>query len=397
VFRGIDSKVYYMTDTDAYVQLINYSGCGNTVNANHPVTTQLILDSLRHWVQEYHVDGFRFDLASCLCRDGLGKPIAAPPLIRAITKDPILKECKLIAEPWDLGMYQVGSFPNWDRWSEWNGIYRDDVRRFIKGDGGVKKSLAQRLCGSADLYQVNNRKPFHSLNFVVAHDGFTLKDLVSYNQKHNDANGEGNNDGSNDNFSWNCGVEGDTGDEGILRLREKQMRNILVVLMLSQGTPMILSGDEYGHTCYGNNNWYGHDSEMTWFDWGKLERSPGSDLFRFASELIKLRKSHSALGRSEFVGGGDITWHEDNWDNDDSRFLAFTWHDHQGGNDLYCALNSHHFAIEVGLPYAPHGKRWCRVVDTNLPPPKDFTPGGNKGVESIYTVEAFSSIVLIAK
>lgn len=304
-----------MTDTNAYVQLINYSGCGNTVNANHPVVTQLILDSLRHWVQDYHVDGFRFDLASCLCRgdtkgvffsrfaflDGLGNPISAPPVIRAIAKDPILKNCKLIAEPWDLGMFQVGQFPNWDRWSEWNGIYRDDIRRFVKGDSGTKKGLAHRLCGSADLYQHNQRKPYHSINFVVAHDGFTLHDLVSYNYKHNETNGENNNDGTNDNLSWNCGSEGKTGDEGIRRLRQKQMRNFMTVLMLSQGTPMILAGDEYGHTCFGNNNWYGHDSSMTWFHWDQLEHSENADLCRFVSELVKFRKEHPALGRSEFV------------------------------------------------------------------------------------------------
>lgn len=234
--------------------------------------------------------------------DELGRPLAAPPVIRAIAKDPILKNCKLIAEPWDLGMYQVGHFPNWDRWSEWNGVFRDDVRRFVKGDGGMKQALARRLCGSADLYQTNNRKPFHSINFVIAHDGFTLHDLVSYNEKHNDANGENNNDGSNDNFSWNCGAEGETGDEGIRRLRQKQMRNMMVVLMISQGTPMILSGDEYGHTCNGNNNWYGHDSGMTWFQWDKLKNGEGADLFRFVSELIQFRKEHPALGRSEFVG-----------------------------------------------------------------------------------------------
>ena len=175
--------------------------------------------------------------------DDLGRPLPAPPVIRAISKDPVLKDCKLIAEPWDLGMYQVGKFPNWDRWSEWNGVYRDVVRRFVKGDGGMKKALAQCLCGSADLYQTNNRKPFHSINFVIAHDGFTLRDLVSYNQKHNSANGENNNDGSNDNFSWNCGTEGETGDEGVRRLRQKQMRNMMVILMMSQGTPMILPNE----------------------------------------------------------------------------------------------------------------------------------------------------------
>lgn len=239
--------------------------------------------------------------------DDLGRPIASPPVIRAIAKDPVLKDCKLIAEPWDLGMFQVGSFPNWDRWSEWNGIYRDDIRRFVKGDAGMKQALAQRLCGSADLYHQNDRRPYHSINFIVAHDGFTLHDLVSYNSKHNDRNGENNNDGNNDNLSWNCGAEGETGDEGIQRLRQKQMRNMMTVLMMSQGTPMILAGDEYGHSCGGNNNWYGHDSPMTWFRWDKAENGQGADLYRFVSELIKLRKEHPTLGRSSFVGYVTLT------------------------------------------------------------------------------------------
>ncbi|XP_048497909.1 isoamylase 3, chloroplastic isoform X6 [Beta vulgaris subsp. vulgaris] len=206
-FRGIDNKVYYMVDGDG--KLMNYSGCGNTLNCNHPVVMELILDSLRHWVNEYHVDGFRFDLASVLCRGTDGLPLDAPPLVKAIAKDAVLSKCKIIAEPWDCGgLYLVGQFPNWDRWAEWNGKYRDDVRRFIKGDCGLKGSFATRISGSADLYRVNKRKPYHSINFIIAHDGFTLYDLVSYNFKHNESNGEGGNDGCNDNYSWNCGFEG---------------------------------------------------------------------------------------------------------------------------------------------------------------------------------------------
>nr|XP_009759758.1 PREDICTED: isoamylase 3, chloroplastic-like [Nicotiana sylvestris] len=198
-----------MVDLNNNGQLLNFSGCGNTFNCNHPVVMELILESLRHWVTEYHVDGFRFDLASVLCRGTDGTPINAPPLVKAIAKDSVLSRCKIIAEPWDCGgLYLVGKFPNWDRWAEWNGKYRDDIRRFIKGDAGMKGNFATRVAGSADLYRVNKRKPYHSVNFVIAHDGFTLYDLVSYNSKHNDANGEGGNDGCNDNFSWNCGVEG---------------------------------------------------------------------------------------------------------------------------------------------------------------------------------------------
>ncbi|XP_073104275.1 isoamylase 3, chloroplastic isoform X4 [Elaeis guineensis] len=234
-FRGIDNKVYYMMDLKNNAELLNFSGCGNTLNCNHPVVMELILDSLRHWVEEYHVDGFRFDLASVLCRGNDGTPLNAPPLVKAIAKDYVLSRCKIIAEPWDCGgLYLVGRFPNWDRWAEWNGKYRDDVRRFIKGDPGMKGTFATRVSGSSDLYQVNKRRPYHSINFVIAHDGFTLCDLVSYNFKHNDANGEGGKDGTNDNLSWNCGFEGETDDVNVLSLRSRQMKNFHVVLMISQ-------------------------------------------------------------------------------------------------------------------------------------------------------------------
>ncbi|GMH43723.1 hypothetical protein BSKO_11645 [Bryopsis sp. KO-2023] len=397
-FRGIDNRVYYMVDTTKYVQLINYSGCGNTVNSNHPVVAQLIVDSLKHWVEEYHVDGFRFDLASCLCRDGSGKPIPAPPLIRQISKDPVLKNVKLIAEPWDLGMYQVGSFPNWDIWAEWNGKYRDDVRKFVIGEPGMKNDLATRIAGSADLYQTNARKPYHSINFVVAHDGFTLSDLVSYNSKHNEPNGERNQDGTNDNFSWNCGEEGETSDEGVFWLRQKQMRNMMVILMMSQGTPMILAGDEFGQSRYGNNNWYGHDSVMTHVLWPEPNENIRQNLFRFFAGLIDFRKNHPLLGRGEFLNPGDVSWHESNWEDDESRFLAFSLHDRGvGGGDIYCAMNAHGFSINCPLPPPPRGHKWCRVIDTNLASPKDYTPGGNNGVDSVYDIQSHSCIVLLAK
>jgi len=396
-FRGIENSTYYMTDPTQYVQLINYSGCGNTINANHPVVTQLIIDSLVHWVTEYHVDGFRFDLASCLCRDDKGRPMQAPPLIRAISKHPLLSKVKLIAEPWDIGMYQVGNFPNWDIWAEWNGMYRDDMRKFIKGDAGMKRAFATRIAGSSDLYAKNQRRPYHSINFITCHDGFSLYDLVSYNAKRNDANGEGNRDGSNDNFSWNCGAEGETGDPGVRALRQRQMRNFLVALMLSQGVPMFVMGDEMGKTHGGNNNWYGHDHKMTALNWAPLsqEDSEQSNLFRFTKELIAFRRGHPALGQDNFPGPSDIIWHENNWHNDESRFLAFTIKG-KGGPDIYAAFNSHSFQVDVGLPPAPSGTRWCRLVDTNLPAPRDFTPGGNRGVDAKYGVQGFSCIVLVA-
>jgi isoamylase len=396
--RGIDNKTYYMTNTEQYEQMLNYTGCGNTVNANHPYVSKFILDSLKHWVREYHVDGFRFDLASALCRDEKGTPLASPPVIRAIAKDPELSHVKLIAEPWDCGgLYQVGSFPNWDRWSEWNGSYRDVMRRFIKGDEGCKSDFARRISGSSDLYHVNKRKPYHSINFITAHDGFTLRDLVSYNEKHNMANGESNNDGSNDNLSWNCGSEGVTNDAAVNGLRWRQMKNFQVALMISQGTPMMLMGDEYGHTRGGNNNTYGHDNELNNFQWSELDKQK-KHFFRFSSEMIKLRRSHPLLGREEFLSDHDVTWHEDRWDDPTSKFLAFTLHDRGlGGGDLYIAFNAHEFYVDAALPSPPHGKAWYRIVDTNLPSPEDFIAEGKPGVEQRYNVAPRGSIILLAK
>ncbi|XP_019175308.1 PREDICTED: isoamylase 3, chloroplastic isoform X2 [Ipomoea nil] len=394
-FRGIDNKVYYMVDLDNNGRLLNYSGCGNTLNCNHPVVMELVLDSLRHWVTEYHVDGFRFDLASVLCRGTDGTPLDAPPVIRAIAKDSVLSRCKLISEPWDCGgLYLVGKFPNWDRWAEWNGIYRDDIRRFIKGDAGMKGKFASRVSGSADLYMVNKRKPYHSVNFVIAHDGFTLHDLVSYNSKHNDANGEGGNDGSNDNFSWNCGAEGETSDANIKALRSRQMKNFHLALMISQGTPMMLMGDEYGHTRYGNNNSYGHDTAINNFQWGQLEARK-DDHFRFFSELIKYRLGNHHFRREHFIGK-DVTWHEDNWDNYESKFLAFTLHDGNGG-DIYLAFNAHHYSVAAALPLPPKNRHWYRVVDTTLESPSDCVLDGVPGISGIYNVGPYSAILLEAK
>ncbi|CAH9085727.1 unnamed protein product [Cuscuta epithymum] len=394
-FRGIDNKVYYMVDVDNKPQLLNYSGCGNTLNCNHPTVMELILDSLRHWVAEYHVDGFRFDLASVLCRGINGTPLDSPPIIRAIAKDSVLSRCKIIAEPWDCGgLYLVGKFPNWDRWAEWNGIYRDDIRRFMKGDAGMKGSFATRVSGSADLYKVNKRKPCHGVNFVIAHDGFTLYDLVSYNSKHNDANGEGGNDGCNDNFSWNCGVEGETSDANIKAIRSRQMKNFHLALMISQGTPMMLMGDEYGHTRYGNNNSYGHDTAINHFQWRQLEARK-DDQFRFFSELIRYRLSHHHFRREHFIGKKDVTWHEDNWDNYESKFLAFSLHD--GNGDIYLAFNAHHYAVKAALPSPPNNRQWYRVVDTNLESPNDCVRDGVPGLRGTYNVAPYSAILLEAK
>ncbi|KAM7258061.1 hypothetical protein ACFE04_013802 [Oxalis oulophora] len=395
-FRGIDNKTYYMLDLNNNAQLLNFSGCGNTFNCNHPVVMELILDSLRHWVVEYHVDGFRFDLASVLCRGTDGSPLSAPPLISAIAKDSTLSRCKIIAEPWDCGgLYLVGGFPNWDRWGEWNGKYRDDMRRFIKGDSGMKGSFATRVSGSADLYCVNNRKPYHGVNFIIAHDGFTLYDLVSYNFKHNDANGEGGNDGSNDNLSWNCGFEGETDDGHIKALRSRQMKNFHLALMTSQGVPMMLMGDEYAHTRYGNNNSYGHDTSINNFLWDRLDAHKNGH-FRFFSQVIKYRQTRQVFRHENFLGKSDVTWHENNWDNPDSKFLAFTLHDSNGG-DIYLAFNAHDYHVKVSVPSPPQNKRWFRVVDTNLESPNDIIPEGVAWQDSAYNVAPYSSLLLEAK
>jgi isoamylase len=396
-FRGLDNETYYMME-DSAAAYKNYTGCGNTFNCNHLVVQRLVLDSLRHWVDEYHVDGFRFDLTSAMTRGEDGEPLQRPPVIRGIAKDETLLRTKLFAEPWDCGgLYQVGSFPNWDRWGEWNGRYRDVLRRFVKGDGGLKSELACRLSGSADLYHNNNRKPYHSLNFITAHDGFTLRDLVSYNDKHNDANGEQNRDGCNDNDSWNHGGEGDGVNDAVQALRVRQMKNLHLALMVSQGTPMVLMGDEYGHTRGGNNNTYGHDNHLNNFDWDELEKQRDG-YFRFMGGLCKFRVAHPLLGRGEFLNDQDVTWHEDNWDNAESRFLAFTLHDKgQGGGDLYIALNAHEFYVDAPLPPPPGGKTWHRVVDTNLPSPSDFTPAGESGCGARYNVAPRASVMLVAK
>jgi isoamylase len=277
-FRGIDAGAYYQQDSEG--NLLNSSGCGNVIAGNSSLGMDLILSSLQHWVTEYRVDGFRFDLASCLCRGADGEPLDDPPLIRAIAKDPVLVAAgtKLIAEPWDCGMYQVGTFPAHGAWAEWNGKFRDDARRFVRGDAGMKAAFASRLSGSADIYEPSGRAPRHSVNFVIAHDGFTLADLVSYNEKRNAANGEGGRDGTNDNFSWNCGAEGATSDGEVKALRARQMRNLHLALMLAQGPPLLLAGDEYGQSRGGNNNWCARG----WVDFGfgsglNLRRSSSND------------------------------------------------------------------------------------------------------------------------
>ena len=299
-YRGLDNELYYLLDDHG--RYLNFSGVGNTVNCNHPVVRDLIMTCLRYWVGDMHVDGFRFDLASILGRDRRGNVMVEPPVIESITEDGVLADTMLIAEPWDAGgLYQVGRFPFGRRWSEWNGHYRDDVRRFWRGDAGLASTLASRISGSSDVYQWSGRLPRHTVNFITCHDGFTLRDLVSYDRKHNEANGENNRDGQDENFSWNCGTEGDTTDPAILALRERQAKNLMATLMLSQGVPMLLAGDEFLRTQRGNNNAWCQDNALSWVNWRLADENAG--FLRFTRELIALRKRHPALRRRRFFAG----------------------------------------------------------------------------------------------
>ena len=301
-FRGIDNRTYYLLGQDG--KYLNYSGCGNTVNCNNVIVRQYILDCLRYWVSEYHVDGFRFDEAPILSRDTRGKPMQSPPLLESLAHDPILSGAKLIAEAWDAaGLYQVGSFPAPDKWAEWNGCFRDCVRHFIKGDAAAGPELIRRIEGSPDIY--SGRKEHSTVNFVTCHDGFTLNDLVSYNMKHNLANGEYNRDGADHNISWNCGVEGETDDPDIEALRNRQVKNAFALLMLSRGTPMMYSGDEFRNSQSGNNNAYCQDGPLSWVNWENRERCP--DVYAFCRDLIHLRRKHPVLRRREYFSGYNST------------------------------------------------------------------------------------------
>lgn len=396
-FKGIENSVYYMLAPDG--QYYNFTGCGNTVNCNHPVVRELIKECLRYWVIETHVDGFRFDLASVLVRSHDGIPLANPPLIEALTVDPILANVKLIAEAWDAGgLYQVGSFPGMGRWAEWNGKYRDSIRKFVKGTDDELGAFATRVCGSEDLYG-RDRLPHHSINFITAHDGFTLADLVSYNGKHNEENGENNRDGMNDNESWNCGSEGATEDPAILKLRLKQMKNFHLVLMISQGVPMILMGDEYGHTKLGNNNTWGHDSRLNWFQWDTLEKN--QDFFRFYKMMIYLRKNHPVLRRARFLTPADIIWHgiepgKADW-RPKNRFIACSLIDALEKYTLYMAFNASFNEITVELPDSK--TPWRQLVYTDLDAPQDISEEieARELSEKTFTLAPYSSLILKGK
>jgi len=366
-FRGFDPSYYLLGDGGEH---LNFSGCGNTFNCNHPPVQNLILDSLRYWVSEMGVDGFRFDLASILGRGEGGKPLTFSPLIDRICHDPLLAGIKLIAEAWDAGgLYQVGNFyPEYGRWAEWNGRYRDVVRHFIKGTPDHTGPFATAICGSEDLYA--GRSPTRSINFVTAHDGFTLRDLVSYQQKHNESNGEENRDGTNDNESWNCGIEGETADPKINALRQRQIRNFLSSLMLSQGVPMLCMGDEYGHTKKGNNNTWCQDNKLNWFQWEELVEN--GTLFQFTQELIRFRKEHPSLSSSTFLTSTDITWHDrhshtPSWDSD-NHLVGWSLQQDQ----IYIIFSSSHSPEKILLPEPPANHIWIDHA-TKLPVARSIT------------------------
>ncbi|MBS3953230.1 MAG: glycogen debranching protein GlgX [Methylomicrobium sp.] len=383
-FKGIAGDVYYHLDSYDKSIFLDYTGCGNTLNANHPLVSRFIISCLEYWVREMHVDGFRFDLASALARGESGAVLHDPPVLWGIELSEQLARTKLIAEAWDAaGLYQVGSFPGY-RWAEWNGRYRDVVRRFIRGDLGQIKELATRICGSGDLYESQGRLPISGINFVTCHDGFTLNDLVSYNEKHNEANGEGNRDGCNNSLSYNYGCEGETADPAILATRRKQVKNVYTVLLLSQGVPMLLAGDEFLNSQRGNNNGYCQDNAITWLDWSMTDRN--ADILRFVKMMIALRKRHSSLMRRNFLTGQvlpernipDIAWHGDllwtapEWENHEARHLVFTLAGMEADEtDLHVAFNMGDTDLRIELPVI-EARGWCLSVDTSLASPEDI-------------------------
>ena len=398
-FRGLDNAVYYMLDKDG--RYYNFSGCGNTLNCNHPLVRDLIIDSLTYLVSEFHVDGFRFDLAAILGRGPGGKVLDDPPLLQHIAEHPVLAHTKLLAEAWDAaGLCQLGKFPAWGRWAEFNGWFRDDVRRFVRGDANATAGIAKRICGSLDLYGDNSRHPYHSINFITCHDGFTLHDLVSYAQKHNELNGEHNKDGWNDNNSSNAGHEGPTNDSVILALRQRRMRNFLTLLMISQGVPLLTQGDEFGRTQLGNNNAYCQDNDISWVDWNLAQKNAG--LLRFTRLLIALRKKHFAISREQFVKR--VSWHgtkvgDPDWTGQ-SRALAFQMHGWHGQPDIYVLFNANMGTQMFALP--PHNGqwRWQRLVDTNLPSPHDIVEEKNAvplDPANHYLAAPNSAVILVSK
>ena len=404
-FKGFDNQIYYMLTPDGHYY--NFSGCGNTLNCNHPVVQNMILDCLRYWVIEYRVDGFRFDLASILGRNEDGTPLHQPPLLRSLAFDSILGNVKLIAEAWDAGgLYQVGSFPSWKRWAEWNGRYRDDMRRFLKGDDFLSQAAARRITGSPDLYDPVFRGRNASVNFLPCHDGFTLYDLYSYNEKHNEANGWGNTDGADDNNSWNCGVEGDTTDPSVLALRRKMMMNACAVLMCSRGTPMFLAGDEFADTRYGNNNPYCQDNLISWLDWSLLEKNRA--LYEFFRYMIHFRKAHACIRKDlepSYLGfpsmslHGLTPWKPDLPESSHTACVLFSGYDDTLHKEdlVFLAVNTHWCSAALTLPQLPDGYTWKIAVNTGDKKQQTFTDSEIPAAGSSVLLGERSVIVFVGE
>lgn len=400
-FRGIDNTIYYMLEDDRRFYK-NYTGTGNTINANHPVVRDQILTALRYWVVDMHVDGFRFDLASVLGRGRDGSLLPNPPLLERIAEDPILRDVKIIAEAWDAaGAYEVGSFSE-RRWAEWNGRYRDDVRRFWRGDGGCLGLFAQRICGSADVYAASGKGPESSINFITCHDGFTLHDLVSYRQKHNEANGQNNHDGTNENFSENYGVEGETTDGRIESIRKRQIKNFLLTLFISRGVPMLSGGDEFRRTQRGNNNAYCQDDETSWYEWSHLEQY--RELHRFTRGLIAFRRDHPMLSAEHFYTDAEIHWFSPygdspNWTDSKDKQLACLISEGEH-NALYVMCNADVEGFAFHVPPLPNDVRWHLAIDTSHEAPRDLFEAGDEPLvdqSQGYQVGPRSSAILLAR
>ena len=404
-FRGFENPAYYILAPDKS-RYANYTGCGNTLNANFSIVRRMTTDCLSSWVTEMHVDGFRFDLASVLARGEMGQPLESPPILWSIESDPILAGTKVIAEAWDAaGLFQVGSFIG-DRFAEWNGLFRDDVRRFVRGDNGTVQRLAARIMASPDIYPQPDREPNRSINFVTCHDGFTLNDLVTYKNKHNAANLQNNGDGSDENYSGNCGVEGPTADKAIEALRLRQIKNFLTILLLSQGTPMLIMGDEVRRTQMGNNNAYCQDNEISWFDWDLIERN--QDLFRFTHGLIRFIQSYEIFREQHILSTNamdkpGIAWHGIKLDKPDwaqfSHSLAFTlrhpaYHEH-----FHIMLNAYSESLAFELPRLEPTQSWHRIVDTALASPDDYCEAATAPAleAASYRLIPRSAVVLMAR
>jgi glycogen operon protein len=400
-FRGLDNAIFYTLATDQRYYK-DYTGTGNTVNANHPVVRDHILAALRYWATEMHVDGFRFDLASALGRDGTGKLLAKAPLLEQIAEDPILRNVKIIAEAWDAaGTYEVGSFSD-RRWAEWNGRYRDDVRRFWRGEEGMEGLFACRLGGSADIYRQSGKGPGSSINFVTCHDGFTLNDLVSYQYKHNDANAEHDQDGADENLSGNYGIEGPTKDANIESVRKRQIKNFLLTLFVSRGVPMLLGGDEFRRTQGGNNNAFCQDNETSWIDWNDLDRH--QETFRFAQGMIAFRLAHPVLSHEQFYTEAEIQWYHPQggspqWTDSSEKQFAVLIHENPR-QALYLMFNAGVDAVDFHLPPPPSGAQWRLAVDTFVEAPHDLSVPGEEPLlqyPQTYLLKSRSSAILLAR